>query len=235
MRARAALSREQIAKGRRPAVVARVLQVNRSGLYRTPKRRPATTRRAVLDPVDRLIVDVAHANPSDGTRMVAALASQQLGRAGQPQAGAAGDAPAAALAAPPAAAASASSRLLPGRVSRSAPRPSPAAASRRSSSSSVSRTGGAATATPRARRSSKAGSASSSNASSGAPSSRPSTTHSPQSPNTSTATTTGRTAACATARRLDVRRRGRVGGIPGALERSGFSWRRARSCRQGAR
>ena len=75
-----ALSREQIAKGRRPAVVARVLQVNRSGLYRTPKRRPATTRWAVVDLVDRLIVEVAHANPSDGTRMVAALASQQLGR-----------------------------------------------------------------------------------------------------------------------------------------------------------
>jgi putative transposase len=75
-----ARSREQIAKGRRPAVVARVLQVNRSGLYRTPKRRPVTTRRAVVDSVDRLIVDVAHANPSDGTRMVAALASQQLGR-----------------------------------------------------------------------------------------------------------------------------------------------------------
>jgi putative transposase len=75
-----ARSREQIAKGRRPAVVARVLQVNRSGLYRTPKRRPQATRRAVVDPVDRLIVDVAHANPSDGTRMVAALASQQLGR-----------------------------------------------------------------------------------------------------------------------------------------------------------
>jgi putative transposase len=75
-----ARSREQIAKGRRPAVVARVLQVNRAGLYRTPKRRPPTLRAPVVDPVDRLIVEVAHANPSDGTRMVAALASQQLGR-----------------------------------------------------------------------------------------------------------------------------------------------------------
>jgi putative transposase len=75
-----ARSRAQIAKGRRPAVVARVLQVNRSGLYRTPTRRPPTRRAPVVDPVDRLIVDVAHANPSDGTRMVAALASQPLGR-----------------------------------------------------------------------------------------------------------------------------------------------------------
>ena len=80
MRARAARSRELIAKGRRPAVVARVLQVNRSGLYRTPKRRPAATRRAVVDPVDQLIVEVARSNPTDGTRMVAALTSQQLGR-----------------------------------------------------------------------------------------------------------------------------------------------------------
>ena len=80
VRTRAARSRELIAKGRRPAVVAGVLQVNRSGLYRTPKRRPAAARRAVLDPVDRLIVEVARANPTDGTRMVAALARRELGR-----------------------------------------------------------------------------------------------------------------------------------------------------------
>ena len=80
MRARAARSRELIAKGRRPGVVARVLQVNRTGLYRTPKRRPKTARRPLSDPVDRLIVDVARDNPTDGTRMVAALTSQRLGR-----------------------------------------------------------------------------------------------------------------------------------------------------------
>ena len=80
MRARAARSRELIAKGRRPTVVARVLQVNRTGMYRTPKRRPVSARRALTDPVERLIVDVARANPTDGTRMVAALSSRQLGR-----------------------------------------------------------------------------------------------------------------------------------------------------------
>jgi putative transposase len=80
VKARAARSRELIAKGGRPAIVARVLQVNRTGLYRKPRRRPASARVAVVDPVDRLIVEVAHANPSDGTRMVAALASQRLGR-----------------------------------------------------------------------------------------------------------------------------------------------------------
>ena len=80
MRSRAARSRELIAKGRRAAVVARVMQVNRTGLYRVPKRRPAGERRALLDPVDRGIVDVARANPIDGTRMVAALTSRRLGR-----------------------------------------------------------------------------------------------------------------------------------------------------------
>jgi len=80
VRARASRSRELVAKGRRPAIVARVLQVNRTGLYRKPKRRPVSVRGPVVDAVDRLIVDVARDNPSDGTRMVAALASQQLGR-----------------------------------------------------------------------------------------------------------------------------------------------------------
>jgi putative transposase len=79
VRARATRSRELIAKGRRPAVVARVLQVNRTGLYRAPSRRPRGQRRPLVDRVDQLIVDVARANPTDGTRMVAALVSQQLG------------------------------------------------------------------------------------------------------------------------------------------------------------
>ena len=80
VRTRVARSRELIAKGRRPAVVARVLQVYRSGLYRAPRRRPRGERRPLIDPVDRLIVEVAHANPTDGTRMVAALTSRELGR-----------------------------------------------------------------------------------------------------------------------------------------------------------
>ena len=57
-----------------------MLQINRTGLYRSPKRRPVLARRPVLDPVDRVIVEVAQANPTDGTRMVAALASRELGR-----------------------------------------------------------------------------------------------------------------------------------------------------------
>ena len=80
VRTRAARSRELVGEGRRPAVVARVLQINRTGLYRAPKQRPAMVRRPLTDPVDRLIVAVAHANPTDGSRMVAALASRELGR-----------------------------------------------------------------------------------------------------------------------------------------------------------
>jgi len=80
VRTRVARSRELIAKGRRPAVVARVLQVNRTGLYRVPQRRPPGQRRPLADPVDRLIVEVARANPTDGSRMVAALTSRELGR-----------------------------------------------------------------------------------------------------------------------------------------------------------
>ena len=77
---RAARSRELVAKGRRPATVARVMQVNRTGLYRVPKRRLHGHRRPLTDPVDRAIIEVAKANPTDGTRMVAALASRSLGR-----------------------------------------------------------------------------------------------------------------------------------------------------------
>jgi len=80
VRARAARSRELVARGRRAAVVARVLQINRTGLYRAPRRRPVVARRPPADRVDRLIVEVAQANPTDGTRMVAALTSQELGR-----------------------------------------------------------------------------------------------------------------------------------------------------------
>ena len=80
MSERVARSREQIARGRRPAVVARVMQVNRSGLYRSPKRRGRPRRGPAVGPVDRTIVAVARENPTDGTRMVAALASRALGR-----------------------------------------------------------------------------------------------------------------------------------------------------------
>jgi putative transposase len=76
VRQRVARSRELVAAGRPAAVVARVAGVSRQALYRRPARPPKGQRRR-LGPVDRVVLDVAHANPTDGTRMVAALAARR--------------------------------------------------------------------------------------------------------------------------------------------------------------
>ncbi len=101
---RVARSRELVATGRRPAVVARVVQ-DLAGRRSTgtdaadgPQRRvragrgPGRRRRSSRSP---------KANQTDGNRMVAALAAQRARRGGEPQAGAAGDARAQAAPAPP--------------------------------------------------------------------------------------------------------------------------------------
>ena len=80
MSERVARSRALVARGRKVAVVARVLQVSRQAIYRTPKRRTDAGPRPVSGAVDRAIVEVAKQNPTDGTRMVAALTSRELGR-----------------------------------------------------------------------------------------------------------------------------------------------------------
>jgi putative transposase len=77
---RVARSRELVAAGRRPAVVARVAGVSRQAIYRKPRPRRPPQRRPPSGPVDAAIVEVATANPTDGTRMVAALSSRRLGR-----------------------------------------------------------------------------------------------------------------------------------------------------------
>jgi putative transposase len=77
---RVARSRELVAAGRKPAVVARVARISRQAIYRKPKPRRLPQRRPAAGPVDEAIVEVAKANPTDGTRMVAALASRRLGR-----------------------------------------------------------------------------------------------------------------------------------------------------------
>jgi putative transposase len=77
---RVARSRAVVAAGYRPAVVARVAGVSRQALYRRPGRRPLAAGPGPGRPGDAAIVEVAQANPTDGTRMVAALASRQLGR-----------------------------------------------------------------------------------------------------------------------------------------------------------
>ena len=63
--------------------MARVAQITRQAVYRTPKTRPPAARRAgpPADEVERAIVAVAEANPTDGYRMVWALVRRKLGRA----------------------------------------------------------------------------------------------------------------------------------------------------------
>jgi putative transposase len=77
---RVSRSREVVATGRRPAVVARVAGVSRQAIYRPMRRRPSGAGPGRVGPDDEAIVEVARANPTDGTRMVAALASRELAR-----------------------------------------------------------------------------------------------------------------------------------------------------------
>ena len=76
-------SRELVAEGHSPSVVARMAQISRHAIYRTPKTRPAATRRSgsPADKVEAAIVEVAKANQTDGYRMVSALVCRELGRA----------------------------------------------------------------------------------------------------------------------------------------------------------
>jgi len=81
---RAARSRELVAAGYRPAVVARVAQISRQALYKPLRRRPVDRprqRRPALDPIDRAIVEVARMDEhaTDGYRMIAALVVRRLG------------------------------------------------------------------------------------------------------------------------------------------------------------
>jgi putative transposase len=75
-------SRELVAEGYRPAAVARVAQISRQAIYRTPKprRAPAAPARPPADEVEAAIVAEAEANPTDGYRMVCAWARRRLGR-----------------------------------------------------------------------------------------------------------------------------------------------------------
>jgi putative transposase len=77
VRQRVARSRELVAQGRPAALVARVAGISRQAIYRRPPRPPKGQRRP-LDATDRVVLDIARANPTDGTRMVAALASREL-------------------------------------------------------------------------------------------------------------------------------------------------------------
>lgn len=75
---RVARSRELVAQGRPAALVARVAGISRQAIYRRPARPPKGQRRP-LTRTDEAILGVARENPTDGTRMVAALAARDLG------------------------------------------------------------------------------------------------------------------------------------------------------------
>jgi putative transposase len=77
---RVARSRRLVAEGYALAAVARVMQVSRQALYRTPKARSAPQRRPPTDPVEQAIVDEATANQTDGYRMICAFVRRKLGQ-----------------------------------------------------------------------------------------------------------------------------------------------------------
>jgi putative transposase len=76
---RVARSRELVARGFAVATVARVMQISRQALYRTPTPRRPLQRRPPADPVEAAIVDEATANQTDGYRMITAFVRQRLG------------------------------------------------------------------------------------------------------------------------------------------------------------
>jgi putative transposase len=62
-------------------VVARVAGISRQAIYRPMSRRPVEASPGRGRPGDHAIVEVAKANPTDGTRMIAAIATRELGEA----------------------------------------------------------------------------------------------------------------------------------------------------------
>lgn len=82
MSVRVSRARAVVALGRRPTVVARVAGISRQAIYRPISTRPLAAGPGGRGrPGDEAIVEVARANPTDGTRMVAALASRELDEA----------------------------------------------------------------------------------------------------------------------------------------------------------
>lgn len=53
--------------------------ISRQAIYRRPKRPPKGHRRP-LDEADEIVLEVARANPTDGTRMVEAMAGRAFGQ-----------------------------------------------------------------------------------------------------------------------------------------------------------
>lgn len=77
---RVARARELVAEGAQPTTVARICQICRQAIYKAPLRRPPAAGPGRPGPDDAAIVNIAKSHPTDGTRMVAAIASRRLGR-----------------------------------------------------------------------------------------------------------------------------------------------------------
>ena len=75
-------SRELVAEGHSPTVVARVAMISRQAIYRTPTTMPAPARRArpPADDVEAAIIEIAEQNPTDGYRIVREWVVRKLGR-----------------------------------------------------------------------------------------------------------------------------------------------------------
>ena len=80
MRQRVARSRDLVAEGHSLSLVARVAQISRQALYRTPTPRRPPQRRPPADRVEQAIVEQALANQTDGYRMICAFVRRKLGR-----------------------------------------------------------------------------------------------------------------------------------------------------------
>ena len=76
-------ARQLVAEGHSPSALARILQISRQAIYRVPSKAPAVAARSrpPVDDVERAIVQVAQANPTDGYRIVTAWVQRKLGRA----------------------------------------------------------------------------------------------------------------------------------------------------------
>jgi putative transposase len=79
VRQRVARSRDLVAEGHSPSVVARVARISRQALYRRPTPRTPPQRRRLSDPVEAAIVEEALANQTDGYRLVTAFVRRRLG------------------------------------------------------------------------------------------------------------------------------------------------------------
>ncbi len=79
MTQRVARSRDLVAEGHSPSVVARVAQISRQAVYRTPRPCRSPQRQPVTDPVDLAIVETARSYPTDGYRMVCCFVRRSLG------------------------------------------------------------------------------------------------------------------------------------------------------------